>query len=289
MRATGQVGTLEGPLDENERRIVASRAILGEWIGGSGGGWQDSGGVWPGIKLIEGVEANKDDPEYGISKGRLLPRHHIFPKEEIPPGSRRKLEESLVLVHGGMAQDVGPILEMVTEKYLLRSASEWKARQDAIRLLDQMIAALKQGNIEQVGRLTQQNFDGPLKAIIPWATNEYTEAIIEQVDEEFGNDFWGFWMLGGMAGGGMGFLFAPWKRLEAQKRLREILQANKTRLESALPFAMDPVTYEFSINENGTSATLRNGSDALLPTSYYQATLPRLLRQDNYKLSLIHI
>ena len=105
-----------------------------------------------------------------------------------------------------MAQDVGPILEMVTEKYLLRSASEWKARQDAIRLLDQMIAALKQGNIEQVGRLTQQNFDGPLKAIIPWATNEYTEAIIEQVDEEFGNDFWGFWMLGGMAGGGMGFL-----------------------------------------------------------------------------------
>ena len=37
MRATGQVGSLEGPLDENERRIVASRAILGEWIGGSGG------------------------------------------------------------------------------------------------------------------------------------------------------------------------------------------------------------------------------------------------------------
>ena len=285
MRATGQVGSLEGPLDENERRIVASRAILGEWIGGSGGGWQDSGGVWPGIKLIEGVEANKDDPEYGVSKGRLLPRHHIFPSEEIPPGSRRKLEESLVLVHGGMAQDVGPILEMVTEKYLLRSASEWKARQDAIRLLDQMIAALKQGNIEQVGRLTQQNFDGPLKAIIPWATNEYTEAIIEQVDEEFGNDFWGFWMLGGMAGGGMGFLFAPWKRLEAQKRLREILQANKTRLESALPFAMDPVTYEFSINENGTSATLRNGSDALLPTSYYQATLPILLKKENYKLT----
>ena len=33
MRATGQVGSLEGPLDDNERRIVASRAILGEWIG----------------------------------------------------------------------------------------------------------------------------------------------------------------------------------------------------------------------------------------------------------------
>jgi len=30
---------------------------------------------------------------------------------------------SLVLVHGGMAQNVGPILEMVTEKYLLRSGA----------------------------------------------------------------------------------------------------------------------------------------------------------------------
>ena len=26
---------------------------------------------------------------------------------------------------------------------------------------------------------------------------------------EFGEDFWGFWMLGGMSGGGMGFIFAP--------------------------------------------------------------------------------
>ncbi len=37
-----------------------------------------------------------------------------------------------MLVHGGMAQDVGPILEMVTEKYLLRSESEWRARREAM-------------------------------------------------------------------------------------------------------------------------------------------------------------
>jgi len=35
---------MEGPLLEEERRLVAARAILGEWLGGSGGGWQDSGG-----------------------------------------------------------------------------------------------------------------------------------------------------------------------------------------------------------------------------------------------------
>jgi len=57
MRATGQAASLTGPLTEPERRLVAARAILGEWLGGSGGGWQDSGGVWPGIKLIERVSA----------------------------------------------------------------------------------------------------------------------------------------------------------------------------------------------------------------------------------------
>ncbi len=56
MRATGQARSLTGALEENERRIVLARALLGEWIGGSGGGWQDSGGVWPGMKLICGAQ-----------------------------------------------------------------------------------------------------------------------------------------------------------------------------------------------------------------------------------------
>ena len=58
MRATSQVGSLTGELTDAERRVVAGRAILGEWLGGSGGGWQDSGGLWPGVKLIEGVIAS---------------------------------------------------------------------------------------------------------------------------------------------------------------------------------------------------------------------------------------
>src|SRR6516164_8594841 len=78
MRATGQARSLVGPLTDEERRLVAARAILGEWLGGSGGGWQDSGGVWPGIKLIEGVLAADDDPEFGISRGRLLPQHRLL-------------------------------------------------------------------------------------------------------------------------------------------------------------------------------------------------------------------
>ena len=83
MRATGQAGSLTGLLNEDERRLVAARAILGEWLAGSGGGWQDSGGVWPGMKLIQGEQAAEGDPEFGISRGRLLPSHRIFSLEDV--------------------------------------------------------------------------------------------------------------------------------------------------------------------------------------------------------------
>src|SRR3954468_4308613 len=111
MRATGQAKSLTGMLSEDERRLVAARAILGEWIGGSGGGWQDSGGVWPGMKLITGAPARGGDPESGVSRGRLLPNHKILDQGDCSDATRQKLQDSLVLVHGGMAQNVGPILE----------------------------------------------------------------------------------------------------------------------------------------------------------------------------------
>ena len=85
MRATRQVKELTGALEEHERRLIAARAILGEWLGGSGGGWQDSGGVWPGIKLIEGCFAETCDKEFGVSRGKLLPRHTVLEKTPSPP------------------------------------------------------------------------------------------------------------------------------------------------------------------------------------------------------------
>jgi len=280
MRATGQARTLTGPLAEDERRLVAARAILGEWLAGSGGGWQDSGGVWPGMKLICGEEAREGDPEWGVSRGRLLPSHHILTEDEVSPATRAALQQSLVLVHGGMAQNVGPILEMVTEKYLLRSEAEWAGRKQAIRVLDEILASLRAGDIRRIGELTTHNFFGPLQTIIPWASNRYTEALIDQARAAFGADFWGFWMLGGMAGGGMGFIFAPERRAEAQDRLLAIMEATKRRLEHALPFAMEPVVYDFAINELGTCAALLEGDSALLPPGYYAQTVPALLRQD---------
>ncbi len=292
MRATGQARALTGQLAEHERRLVAARAILGEWLAGSGGGWQDSGGVWPGVKLISGALAEPGDPEYGISRGRLLPQHRIYGVDEVAQSTRRALQDSLVLVHGGMAQNVGPILEMVTEKYLLRSEAEWQGRQEACRILDQVVDALRDSDVQRIGAVTSRNFAGPIQAIIPWASNLYTERLIAQARAEWGERFWGFWMLGGMSGGGMGFIFDPFVRAAAQDRMQQIMSRAKAELESALPFAMEPVVYDFAINERGTWSVLLNGSDAaarnglpLMPAGYYTLALPDLVRLDRRELT----
>ncbi|MBA4187037.1 MAG: UTP--glucose-1-phosphate uridylyltransferase [Planctomycetaceae bacterium] len=280
MRATGQAKELTGTLSESERRLVAARAILGEWLGGSGGGWQDSGGVWPGIKLIEGTFAAEGDPEFGISRGRLLPRHTVLGPDRVSPDARRRLEASLVLVHGGMAQNVGPVLEMVTEKYLLREEREWDARQQALGIFDEIAAALTRGDIRALGAATTRNFAGPIQTIIPAATNAFTEALIAGTKTRLGPDFWGFWMLGGMSGGGMGFIVAPERKAEATTFLREEMARLRTSFQDSLPFAMTPVVYDFAINSNGTTADLLAGTDALLPRGYYSLLVPRWLRED---------
>lgn len=284
MRATRQTASLTGTLQENERRIVLARALLGEWLGGSGGGWQDSGGVWPGVKLITGMTATDSDPEHSISRGRLMPKHHILADSECSPQTRQKLQESLVLVHGGMAQNVGPILEMVTEKYLLRSGPEWSARQDALGILQELLQALQQGDVAAMGRATSRNFQEPLQTIIPWASNHFTETLIRRTKAAFKEDYWGFWMLGGMSGGGMGFMFAPHRKAEAQQKLQEIMTQAREELQHALPFAMNPVVYDFAINERGTWAELLSGETALMPAGYYTLTLPSLLQRDRTAL-----
>lgn len=270
MRATGQTQKVEGDLTENERRLVASRAILGEWLGGSGGGWQDSGGVWPGIKWIHGEHAQKGDPEYTISKGCLLPRHELITEEKVQAKLYENLSKSLVVFHGGMAQNVGPILEMVSERYLLRSDKEWKARQHGNALFSEIKKALLQGNIKKLAQLIMQNWEGPLKDIIPWVSNKYTETLIQKAKDLLKDDFYGFLMLGGMSGGGMGIFVNPDKMAFFKKEFQKILLETKQEFKTSMPFAMDPVVYNFAINRNGTFSALKKGNEALMPSQYYE-------------------
>ncbi len=289
MRATGQAANLTGPLDPEEAKVVVARAILGEWLGGSGGGWQDSGGIFPGIKLIEGVAAAEGDPEWGVSRGRLLPAHQLFgaadPTARTDEGAGRDsfaeaLSRSLVLVHGGMAQNVGPILNMVTAKYLLRSHDEWQARLESLRIFDQILAAVKAADVRALGQWTTRHWDGPLKRVIPWVTNEFTESIISEARTELGDDFWGFLMLGGMSGGGMAFFVAPARQDEFKVRVATIMSRVKSALDDALPFAMEPVVYDFRINADGTLATLETGLQAMMPPPYYALQAPRMIANE---------
>ncbi|WP_187261595.1 UTP--glucose-1-phosphate uridylyltransferase [Pontibacter beigongshangensis] len=287
MRATGQTKSVEGGLDETERRLVASRAILGEWIGGSGGGWQDSGGVWPGIKAIQGTFAQEGDPEYGISRGTLLPRHRVLQGHEVHPAMADKIMSSLVLMHGGMASNVGPILEMVTEKYLLRGEQEWAARQQTNQIFDNILAAIRDGDIQKLGANTARNWEGPIKTIIPWASTYFTEQIIAKAKQTFGNDYYGFLMLGGMSGGGMGMFVNPERYEDYKLGVLDILRKTKSELSDSLPFAMEPVVYNWSINHKGTWSTLHEGNEALMPEQYYAIHVSELVRKEPSTISYI--
>lgn len=301
MRATGQTASLTGPLDRETAPVVVARAILGEWLGGSGGGWQDSGGVFPGVKVIRGVPAGEDDPEFGISRGRLLPTHELLdapalpapgggqapieddrrqsPAREEPPSFHTALADSLVLVHGGMAQNVGPILNMVTEKYLLRGPEEWRGRARALEVFDGIVRAVKRSDVKELGGLTTANWEGPIKGIIPWVSNDFTESIIREAKETLGGDFWGFLMLGGMSGGGMAFFVAPGRREAFRGEIQAIMGRVKARLDDALPFAMEPVVYDFRINPRGTAAELLEGGEAMMPPRYYTLQVPKMIAE----------
>lgn len=287
MRATGQTQKVEGGLEESERRLVASRAILGEWIGGSGGGWQDSGGVWPGIKAIQGTFAQQGDPEFGVSRGTLLPRHKVLQGEEVHPEIAEKITNSLVLMHGGMASNVGPVLEMVTEKYLLRGDNEWNARQQTNQIFDNILEAIREGDIKKLATNTENNFNGPIKTIIPWASTYFTEQLIAKVKKEFGEDYFGFLMLGGMSGGGMGMFVNPENYEQHKLRVLEILTETKNELSSSLPFAMEPVVYNWNINSKGTWGVLHENGAALMPEQYYAIQVSELVRKDPASISYI--
>ena len=264
--------------------MVVARAILGEWLGGSGGGWQDSGGVFPGVKVIQGVPAARMTPSGASAGAGSCPRHELLdaPGETTarPAAFHGALAESLVLVHGGMAQNVGPILNMVTEKYLLRSGPEWVGQGRGPAASSRRSSRpSKAADVRELGRLTTANWEGPLKGIVPWVSNRFTESIIAEAKAALGDDFWGFLMLGGMSGGGMGFFVAPHRRDAFRVQVGAIMARVKAGLDDALPFAMKPVVYDFKINPGRHLRRASHGADASMPPRYYTLQVPRMIAE----------
>ena len=59
-------------------------------------------------------------------------------------------------------------------------------------------------------------------------------------------------MLGGMAGGGMGLLFDPARRDEAADWLQTTLRELQAEFGDGIPFAIEPVVYDFALNREGS-------------------------------------
>jgi len=100
--------------------------------------------------------------------------------------------------------------------------------------------------------------------------------------KEFGEDFLGFLDVGRHVRRRHGFsFFAPEKKQLAQAAAAGDHEPDQNASwKAALPFAMEPVVYDFAINEKGTWADLLDGEELLLPQGYYALVIPKLLRQD---------
>ena len=88
-----------------------------------------------------------------------------------------------------------------------------------------------------------------------------------------------------MSGGGMGFMFQPGAQGGGAGAAGELMHATKRELEHAVPFAMEPVVYDFAINERGTDAELLQGDGALMPPGYYTLTVPPLCAPTTHLIS----
>ena len=81
----------------------------------------------------------------------------------------------------------------------------------------------------------------------------------------------------------MGFMFEPAVKAEAQQWIQERMIQLKTELENSLPFAMDPVVYDFEINDEGSLAEFVN--DGKMPGSYHLLVSPKNIRREPKDLS----
>src|SRR5205823_13698724 len=115
----------------------------------------------------------------------------------------------------------------------------------------------------------------------------FTEQIIERAKKEFGADYYGFLMLGGMSGGGMGMFVNPDRYEEYKLRVLELLRSTKNELSAALPFAMEPVVYNWDINYKGSWSTMHEGAEALMPEQYYAIHVSQLVKKEPESISYI--
>lgn len=135
--------------------------------------------------------------------------------------------------------------------------------------------------MKKLGRLTTRDWEGPIQGIIPWVNNAFTEDLIKAVKKEFKSDYWGFLMLGGMSGGGMAFIVNPSARKKFRARVLEIMSELRQVYNYSLPFAIEPMIYDFEFNHYGNAAHLLTGADADMPEICGPETVEAETKEDS--------
>ena len=141
---------------------------------------------------------------------------------------------------------------------------EARANYDSVLQLLRECESDPENALDKLGKLLTANFLGPVRSIVPQAHNAYTQSLLDRVSSSIPG-YLGFVMHGGISGGGCGFLFKPENRDAAVPALLRILRETKRSMEHVLPFAMDPVVYDWSVNSKGTFASLCESVPSLAP------------------------
>lgn len=262
MKFSGQMEYDDERITEEDKGTGTVRTVFGEHIGGSGGGWQDSGGQWGGIKLCEAQLAQPGDPEFGVSAGRLLPKYITM--QGVSKDTRKKLVDSIVLVHGGATQDAGPVLQDVTREYLLRRNRSWQARLDSEKAVEEQIKALEQGDIKAVAAIEDRDWINKI-TIVPLADNAYIDTMVARLREMFGEDFWGADSTGCRGGAGHIFFVNPKRKKEFVEAFYKVANELRGELRQDFPIPVEPTAYDFNINDKGITANLLKGRNAVIP------------------------
>ena len=272
MRATGQIQSLTGRSSEAERqagrgpghpRRVAGRlrrrmAGLRRHLAGRENDRRPRG-RGPAI------------PEFGVSRGRLLARpSHLHRRRGEPADAASRSATASCWSTAAWPRTSARSWKWSPRNTCCAREAEWQARQEAMAVMRSIEAALCAGRRSaRSPRATTRNFFGPIQTIIPWASNHYTETLIDRGR-------------GALRPGLLGF---PDARRHLRRRhglhLRSAAQDRgpglssgvdgraKRELQHALPFAMEPVVYDFADQRSAARWRLWKGGDALMPPGYY--------------------
>ena len=236
------------------------------------------------MKLIEGVIAARAIPEFGSAAADCMPTHRVSDEQASfrryaqtvagQPGARPRW-------HGAERRaDSGDGDGEVSAAF--RGGMAGAGSSSAFWTNSWFVAAT--GMCRGSASDYDAQFLGPIQTIIPWASNYYTETLISGYSVNSAT-------ISGASGCSAACPAAAWALSSRRKRRRwpktpaGIMTETKRELEHALPFAMEPVVYDFAINEHGTFAELLSERRRTDAGRYYALTVPALLRLERHAFS----